>query len=1146
MDTHAHTNTHTHGKKARRTIVLALIVAIGVSSASAGLLITTGNGIVATGLDGITYDGPSGIVATGLDGLLTFGPNGITASTSSGIVATGLDGLTYAGLNGITATGVDGMTITQGSGIVATGLDGLTITSGDGNSYQVDSVFIHQANGIVATGLDNLTFTGSNGIVATGLDTRNIEHADGVTVLGVDGLTISGASGIVATGLDGQTISISPNGLTISGASGIVATGLDGVLFTGANSIVANGADALTGIGSIAHADGITATGGDQIGAANAAGLTAVGPSGFTITGSDGRTYQANSVFLSQPNGIVATGLDGIVATGADGIVATGLDALSISNLNGITAIGADGVTITGASGIVATGLDGVVFPISSNGVTITGASGIVATGLDGVTMTGLTGLQFTGIIQSLQTGLQSVDHELALLLNRLTDDSNVNAAVVYHRTPTSADIADLRRLGILLGTRYRVLPVVAMTATKAQLLLVSRLPAVRAIYSNRTLKLLGEPGNGLTGTARVKTDAELTAQNGGRALTGRGVTVAVLDTGIDGLHGDLAGRVKKNVKLLGVLGLGVSFSYPLSIEGLPNTDLVYGHGTFVAGVAAGNGARSNGKYAGVAPGAKLVGLSAGDLTLLSVIEGLDYLLWKGPELGVRVVNCSFSAETLYDLNDPVNVATKMLTERGVNVVFSAGNTGPGMDTLSPYAMAPWVIAVGSTDAEGRLAGFSSRGSFTKLSGPTLVTPGVNVVAPRALGVNLTGLLNLGLGGDLSRLSLFELFYYSVASGTSFSAPQVAGTIALMLEANPLLTPAQVRDILQRTATPMPPYYRHEVGAGMLNAHAAALEAEFSARRMGTFRASLDRGQARFINDPLKVFSGTVLPGATYTANITVPQNSLLASVQIAWGPLLNINDLALRLTDPAGVMRPEVNNLNLPVLTGHRERDLVDRPAGGAWRVNVRHTFGFVGTPQPFVGALETTRAEYPPLTDMSGLTVVEQSEVYQNLRSFVMQPYGHRFRPQFKISRFDLASALVIGGRVPQYLPGQPRFTDVSDEATMIMVESVQSAPGGSLFTDATPGGPFRPDDRASRLTAAIALARAAGLRSEAESKAGASLPVSDAGTIPYSLRGYVWVALNRGLLTANNGMFRPNDAMTRIELAHAMVVIARLATQ
>ena len=605
----------------------------------------------------------------------------------------------------------------------------------------------------------------------------------------------------------------------------LLITSLGIVSATEATGLKRTGATALAASTSIAHADGITATGADQIGLLRADSLSAVGFSGLTILGGNGRTYRANSVFFTQPNGIVATGADGIVATGADGIVATGADALSIADLNGITATGADGIRLSGATGIVATGADGVTFPIPTGAVTITGANGIVATGADGVTLTGLTGLTLTGVISTLQSGLKSFDTDLANLLTRLTDDSNVNAVILYHRTPTDTDFNNLRQIGVLGGVRYRVLPAVSLTATKSQINKISRFSAVRAIYGNRTLKFTAEPGNGLTGTALVKTDSYLTSQNNGRAITGRGVTVAVLDTGLDGSHSDLYGRVAKNVKLVGTLGLGIGFNYPPSLEGLSNTDLVYGHGTFVGGIIAGNGARSNGRYTGVAPGARLVGLGAGDATLLFVVEGLDYLLWKAPELGVRAVNCSFSGSAAYDPNDPVNVATKLLTERNVSVVFSAGNTGPGMDTLNPYAYAPWVISVGATDESGQLADFSSRGSSSRSTGPTLVAPGVNVVSLRASGVSLTGLLNLGLGGDLSRLSLFDLLSYTVGSGTSFSAPQVTGTIAMMLEANPLLTPAQIRNLLQQTATPMPDNQRYEVGAGMLNAYAAVQQA---------------------------------------------------------------------------------------------------------------------------------------------------------------------------------------------------------------------------------------------------------------------------------------------------------------------------------
>src|SRR6185436_3222562 len=193
-----------------------------------------------------------------------------------------------------------------------------------------------------------------------------------------------------------------------------------------------------------------------------------------------------------------------------------------------------------------------------------------------------------------------------------------------------------------------------------------------------------------------------------------------------------------------------------------------------------------------------------GDASLLFILSGFDYLLGNAAAFNVRVVNCSFSANTVFDVNDPVNIATRMLTDNGVNVVFSAGNTGPGADSLNPYSIAPWVISTGATDNAGKLADFSSRGEFgSPLFRPTLVAPGVDTVSLRASTLATVTTVDGAAANDKS-LSATELPYYTTGDGTSFSAPQVAGAIALMLEANPNLPPAQVRDILQRTATPLP------------------------------------------------------------------------------------------------------------------------------------------------------------------------------------------------------------------------------------------------------------------------------------------------------------------------------------------------------
>jgi serine protease AprX len=161
-----------------------------------------------------------------------------------------------------------------------------------------------------------------------------------------------------------------------------------------------------------------------------------------------------------------------------------------------------------------------------------------------------------------------------------------------------------------------------------------------------------------------------------------------------------------------------------------------------------------------------------------------------------------------------------------------------------------------------------------------------------------------GLAANDKQLDPTEVPYYTTGNGTSFSAPQVAGVIALMLEANPSLTPAQVRDILQRTATPLPPYYEYEVGAGMLNAPAAVLEAAFPQRRFGQWRGTAYQGQVQFINNAPQVFTGAVGPGSANDSAISIAPGVLRASVQIAWGGLLSANTLALTLLDSQGAYR--------------------------------------------------------------------------------------------------------------------------------------------------------------------------------------------------------------------------------------------------
>ena len=659
----------------------------------------------------------------------------------------------------------------------------------------------------------------------------------------------------------------------------------------------------------------------------------------------------------------------------------------------------------------------------------------------------------------------------------------------------------------------------------------------MRSIYGNRTLTSNSDPFLVKTGSQRVIPDSDLQRHNGGMPVSGKNVTVAVLDTGVNSLHNDLANRVVQNVRLVDAQSASVGFLSPTPVEGVQNTDPLSGHGTFVSGIIAGSGQMSGTKYGGVAPGANILGLSAGDLNLSYVLAGFDYILDKGTNYNVRVVNCSFSSNTVFDYNDPVNIATQILTNNNINVVFSAGNNGAGNGTLNPYAAAPWVVSVGATDEKGKLADYSSRGVFgSPLQRPTISAPGTNIVSLRG-GVSQTGTLGV-VGADTNRLTPAEIPFYTTASGTSFSAPQVAGAIALMLDANPNLTPAKIKDILSRTATPMPNCYRHEAGAGLLNTYAAVLESAFPARRTGMFRAELERRMVKFTTDVSQKFTGFAAPGASITNNISVPEHTIQYGVHVSWG--IGSNDLDLKVMDANENMLGHSNYLNAPGLTGRREKIVLDYPSAQNLTAVVRHTGG-IGTAQEFFGAVETTKVDYAQMNDVANLSDVQKAAVYQSLRSFLMLPQGKRFRPNAQVTRAELAKTLVRGGFAPQFVAANPMFSDVRDLTTRNAVESTQNRPDGKLFFDASNGGEFRPDIYATKLVAAVALVKAAELDSQT---ATAILPanVLDANFIPANLRGYVAVALQKGFLTLDGNKFNPNNSITRIGLAEAILKVSK----
>ncbi|HEY0604742.1 MAG TPA: S8 family serine peptidase [Herpetosiphonaceae bacterium] len=441
------------------------------------------------------------------------------------------------------------------------------------------------------------------------------------------------------------------------------------------------------------------------------------------------------------------------------------------------------------------------------------------------------------GSVAQAETVPSVIDEQLRAVLTNATAPLQVVVTFKGDSAPTTAQIDLLRQLGISQGITFRSLPIAGVLATAAQVNALANHPEIRSLDLNYALSYDNYDATALTGVDRVRTDANMLRLNGGLPVTGNGVTVLVNDSGIDATHRDLqfGSHVVQNVEAaLNLNALEPTLLPVTYVENVPNTDATGGHGTHVAGIVGGTGAMSNGKYEGVAPGADLIGYGSGAaLLLLDTLGGFDYALTHQTQYGIRVVTNSWGntgdVGTAFDPNDPINIATKRLYDRGIVVVFSAGNSGPDASTITGnFKKAPWVVTVAAGDKERQLADFSSRGtagvggSFT-LDGqawtwadrPTITAPGVNIISTRAA----SPIGAIGTPDDINLIEPAFLPFYTTLSGTSMAAPHVAGIVALMLDANPNLSPTQVKQILQETATPMSGYTTWEVGNGYVNAY---------------------------------------------------------------------------------------------------------------------------------------------------------------------------------------------------------------------------------------------------------------------------------------------------------------------------------------
>src|SRR3954452_2264111 len=325
---------------------------------------------------------------------------------------------------------------------------------------------------------------------------------------------------------------------------------------------------------------------------------------------------------------------------------------------------------------------------------------------------------------------------------------------------------AAVRAAGGRIGRELSVIDGFTAVVPAASLRSLSRARSVRSVTPNRRLSLQAQYGQDSGVASAVYSDVVRASKTWGAGDLGSGVTVAVVDTGIN-TDGDLAGQVVKAVDF--------------TSDG--DTADRYGHGTFVAGLIAGTGSHSGGTIEGVAPGAKLVSLKisgadgATDVTL--VLEALEWLKDFASAYNIRVVNLSlgFASQQPYTV-DPLDYAVEKLWSSGIVVVTAAGNGGGTPGAVLTPGNDPFVITVGASNDrttvsnnDDKVADFSSSGpTVDGVVKPDLVAPGRSVVSSRSPGSTIDANYPGSAVGDV----------YGKASGTSFSTGVVAGGGALV------------------------------------------------------------------------------------------------------------------------------------------------------------------------------------------------------------------------------------------------------------------------------------------------------------------------------------------------------------------------------
>lgn len=346
-----------------------------------------------------------------------------------------------------------------------------------------------------------------------------------------------------------------------------------------------------------------------------------------------------------------------------------------------------------------------------------------------------------------------------------------------------------------------------ALSAKKSTSFWADIAPALGTEPTTKAAKQLGEGIDKIWLDGKVQASLDVSVPQIGApevwksGYDGKGIKVAVLDTGVDTGHPDLAGKIAESQSFVPDEGVQDGF----------------GHGTHVASTIVGSGAASGGRYKGVAPGAEL----AVGKVLDNTGHGQDSWITAGMEWaansGAKIVSMSLGGDATGPSDILSETVDKLSESTGTLFVIAAGNSGPSEQTVGTPGIADSALTVGAVDKSDKLASFSSRGPRTGdyAVKPEITAPGVAITAARAAGTSMPG----GTPVD---------DYYTTASGTSMATPHVAGAAALVAQAHPDWTGQQIKQALATTAKTMPDADVFEQGDGRVDAVRAVNQGVFA------------------------------------------------------------------------------------------------------------------------------------------------------------------------------------------------------------------------------------------------------------------------------------------------------------------------------